>query len=173
VEALGVLAEDHAGLRAALPPGFLDRPLDRAEILEAAQDLAAAIPEESLIERAKARLGSKLLGGGKVPGGSLFRSLDAIAGLTGDSVVVRAAGVLCRVRSTSDDAVIEFDGNYVAGPLYLEPALEFVAIRERFAVDELPGELSPEDKLDLVSRLVTEGLLAYSHHDHGARRNGQ
>ena len=55
--------------------------------------------------------------------------------------------------------MIEFATNYVSGPAPLEPALRFVAEHERFAVSELPGELTPEDKLDLVNRLVSEGLL--------------
>jgi bifunctional lysine-specific demethylase and histidyl-hydroxylase NO66 len=73
--------------------------------------------------------------------------------------VVRPAELLCRVRTTADQAVIEFAGNFVAGPPHLEAALAFVAHHERFAVAELPGELSAEDRVDLVSRLVSEGLL--------------
>ena len=66
---------------------------------------------------------------------------------------------MCRVGTTADEATIAFANNYVSGPLRLEPALRFVAEHERFAVRELPGGLSVEDKLDLVSRLVSEGLL--------------
>jgi bifunctional lysine-specific demethylase and histidyl-hydroxylase NO66 len=113
------------------------------------------------------RLGTKLLGGGKAAGRGHFRALDAISGLTAESVVARAPGVLCRVRSTSEEVLIEFATNYVSGPLRLEPALKFVADHQQFAICELPGELSTEEKLDLVSRLVSEGLLNCTDESHG------
>jgi bifunctional lysine-specific demethylase and histidyl-hydroxylase NO66 len=159
VEAVRLLADEQVSLRAALPPGFLGDPLDAAHATKLANDLALAMADASLVDRAKARLGASLLEAGKAAAGGHFRSLDAIAGLTGESIVARAPGVLCRVRSTPGEALIEFATNYVSGPLLLEPTLRFIAEHERFAVFELPGELTTEDKLDLVGRLVSEGLL--------------
>ena len=158
-EVVRLLADEQVELRTALPPGFLDDTFDAARVTKLANDLELALTDSSLIERAKANLGTKLLGGGRAAGRGHFRSLDAISGLTAESVVIRAPGVLCRVRSTSEEALIEFATNYVSGPLLLEPALKFIAEHHQFAIYELPGELSTEDKLELVSRLVSEGLL--------------
>jgi hypothetical protein len=38
--------------------------------------------------------------------------------------------------------------------------MKFIEINERFTVQDLPGQLSTEEKIDLVGRLVSEGLLA-------------
>jgi lysine-specific demethylase/histidyl-hydroxylase NO66 len=158
-EALAVLADEQVDLRVALPPQFLDHSADAAGLPEIAQRVAIALGDDSVLERAKSRLGARLLRGGRAASGGHFRSLDAIHDLDADSIVARAAGVLCTVRSSGDEASIEFESNYVAGPVFLEPALRFVAERDRFTVLELPGHLSLEDKIDLVSRLVSEGLL--------------
>lgn len=159
VDALELLAEEDVTFRGALPPRFLDEPLDSERVAELARRLAGALSDGALAERAKDRIGSKLVGGDSAAERNRFPALDALRGLTGDSVVARPPELLCRVRATQDEAAIEFAGNFVSGPPLLEPALEFVAQHDRFAVDELPGDLSSEDRVDLVSRLVSEGLL--------------
>lgn len=160
VEALRVLADEQLELRTSLPPGFLDNAVDSARVTKLAKLLEMALTDNSLVDRAKVRLGTKLLGGGKAAGRGHFRSLDAISGLTAESVVYRSPGIYCRVRSTFAEASIEFASNYVSGPLFLEPALKFIAEHQRFAIFELPDELTTEDKLVIVTRLISEGLLS-------------
>jgi bifunctional lysine-specific demethylase and histidyl-hydroxylase NO66 len=158
-EVLTLVADERVQYRNALPPGFLDTSLDPVRVSTLGDDLALALGDTSLIERAKERLGARLLGSRKAGGRGQFRSIDAIPDLNADSVVVRVPGLLCRVRSTAEEARIEFANNYVSGPSLLDPALKFIAERERFAVRELPGLETTDDKIDLVSRLVSEGLL--------------
>lgn len=157
-DALELLADADVAFRGALPPRFLDEPLDSERAAGLARRLAAALSDGVLAERAKERIGSKLIGGDAAPERGRFRGLDALAGLTDDSVVTRPPELLCGVRTMEGQPAIEFAGNFVTGPL-LKPTLEFVAQHERFTVGELPGELSSEDRVDLVSRLVSEGLL--------------
>jgi hypothetical protein len=158
-EALDLYAEDELELRQALPPAFLDGSLDGAGFSELATRFARALTESSLADRAKVRLGTRLLAASRAAGRGHFRSLDGLADLAPDSVVARVPGLPCRVRTNADEATIEFASNYVSGPPHLEPVLRFVVQQERFAVGELPGAISTQDKLDLVSRLVAEGLL--------------
>ncbi|MFE3635032.1 cupin domain-containing protein [Streptomyces sp. NPDC059168] len=158
-EALDALADEDLRLRRTLPPGFLHDPLKPEHASELAERLADALKNGALAELAKVRLGTRLFRGTKAMGAGNFRSLDEISGLTEASQVYRTPSLFCRVRSTSDEALIEFPTNFVSGPKFLEPALRFIAGRERFAVHELPDTLSGEDKLDLVGRLVREGLL--------------
>jgi lysine-specific demethylase/histidyl-hydroxylase NO66 len=158
-EMLPLIADEHRELRTALPPGFLDVSLDPARTARLAEHLALALGDRSLVDRAKARLGSRLVNAGKAAGRGQFRSIDAVEDVTADSAVARAPGLLCRVRATSEEARIEFATNYVSGPAALEPALRFIAERERFVVRDLPGPFTIEDKIDLVTRLVSEGLL--------------
>ncbi|GAA0912375.1 cupin domain-containing protein [Virgisporangium aurantiacum] len=158
-EILDLWADDEVALRSALPPRFLDQSLDSARVVALAHGLAAALDEGSLVERAKSRIGSKLIAGGAPMENGRFRALDALDTLTQDSIVTRSPEVLCQVRETEDSAMLEFDGNFITGPPSITSALEYVACHERFAVGEVPGELSPQDRIDLVVRLVSEGLL--------------
>jgi bifunctional lysine-specific demethylase and histidyl-hydroxylase NO66 len=171
-EALHLLAHEQVEFRVGLPPGFLDTPIDSAQLSKLAADLASALVDESLAERAMGRLGARLLGASKAANRGQFRSIDAISSLTGESVARRAPGFLCRVRSTSGRASIEFATNYVSGPLRLEPAMKFIEEHERFAVGDLPGQISNEDKVSLVGRLVSEGLLTCNGEKQGGKFDG-
>jgi len=121
--------------------------------------VTAALTDGALIEKAKEGIASQLVAADVAAGLSRFGSLDALAGLTDESVVARPPELLCLVRLTSEQATIEFAGNFVTGPRLVGTALQFVAQHDRFAVGELPGNLSTEDRIDLVKRLVSEGLL--------------
>jgi ribosomal protein L16 Arg81 hydroxylase len=85
--------------------------------------------------------------------------LTTTAPLTPASVVRARAGTICRVIEQGADAVIEFPGNAVRGPVTIAPALRFVSARERFRVGELPGGLTEESQVLLAQRLVAAGLL--------------
>ena len=117
------------------------------------------LQNEAVLDTAKSRIGKRLLKYRKVVQRGHLRSLDAIPLLTEDSLVVRGPGRACRVRVHGDEAFIEFPGNFVAGPLWLKPVFDFVAQHDRFVVSELPGDFSAADKLDVVRRLVSEGLI--------------
>jgi len=156
---LDLVADEHVELRNALPAGFLDRPLDPAH-LKKAVDLATALAEDDVLaERAKERLGARLVNDSKASDRSRFRSIDALVDLTGESTVIRPVDVLCRVRTGARKVRIEFLDNYVSRPPDWAQTLQFVAGTERFRVSELPGEISLEDRLELVRELVSEGLL--------------
>ena len=158
-EALRELAEEQAEFRNALPPGFFDISLNFAHISKLTEYLARSMSNQDFVERAKLRLGTKLLHASKAASTSQFASIDVLSDLTIDSVVTRSPGLFCRVRRTSNEVFIEFCGNFVSGPVFLEPTLNFIAEHEQFIVGELPGGLSDTDKIDLVVYMVGEGLL--------------
>jgi lysine-specific demethylase/histidyl-hydroxylase NO66 len=157
--ALQLIADEDVMLRSALPGEYLDEPIDMERVVELGRRVTAALEDRALIERARVDITSRLVTADVAAGLSRFGSLDALAGLTDESVVGRPPELLCLVRFTSEQATIEFAGNFVTGPRLVGPALQFVARHDQFAVGELPGELSPEDRIDLVKRLVSEGLL--------------
>ncbi|MFI1377240.1 cupin domain-containing protein [Streptomyces longwoodensis] len=158
-EVLTLIADEDVMFRGALPAGYLDEPLDMEYVRGMARRASAALSDAELIEKAKWRIASKLIATDEVAGLSRFRSLDAIVGMTDESIVARPPETLCLVHLTQEQATIEFSGNFVAGPPSIAPALQFIIKNHRFAVGDLPGSLSRDDRIDLVKRLVTEGLL--------------
>jgi bifunctional lysine-specific demethylase and histidyl-hydroxylase NO66 len=167
-EVLDVLAETDVAFRTALPVQYFNEPLASDQVAERASRLSAALADPSLVERARERVRSKLVATSVPTGFSRFPSLDALAALGAGSVVQRDPSIACVVRLSDGEATIEFLGNYVTGPPALEEAYRFIATKDRFTVAELPGDLSLSDRLDLVARLVSEGLLEVDGHDPGA-----
>ncbi|GHB50549.1 hypothetical protein GCM10010347_20110 [Streptomyces cirratus] len=159
IEAFGVMAGNDVRLRGALPPGFLDGPFETQRISDILESFTSAVQDGALAEQVKARIGDKLFKEGKAAGSGHFRSLDSIQSLNSESLVFRTPSLFCKVRSTSGESRIEFATNFVAGPEYLDPTFNFIAEHHKFAVHEIPGMLSAQEKLDLVIRLVGEGLL--------------
>ncbi len=157
-EVVAVLAEERVSFRRALPGGFLDAPADE-RLPAIAAEVTAALAENGVAERAQARLAARLRASAMAAQPGQFRSIDRLGSLTAETVVAHRPGSLCSVHRSGDEATIEFAGNFVAGPAAIEPALRFVAERERFAVGELPGPLAPDDRTALVGRLISEGLL--------------
>jgi hypothetical protein len=162
-ETLRALAEEQVEFRNALPPGFFDMSLNSAHIGKLTECFVRSISNPEFVEQAKIRLGTKLLQASKAARTSQFASIDALSSLSITSVVTRSPGLLCRVRRTSNEALIEFSGNFISGPVSLESTLKFVAEHEQFVVGDLPGELSVADKIDLVVYMVSEGLLQLHH----------
>jgi hypothetical protein len=165
-EAVRLAAEADTELRRALPLGFLDREVDPARLAGLGDRLGRALTDESLIRRAQENLSASLVNGGKAAPGGHFRSLDHIAHLTEKSIVRWTRTMYHRIRKGPSDIAIEFDGNFVSGPLFLEDALRFVANHELFQIGQLPtfGDFPATAKTDLVSRLIREGLLAVVDH---------
>ncbi len=157
--ALHEIAYSSVKYRHALPLGFFDLPIDSSVPLDLAEMLTHQLHDQGLVERAKQRLETESLRASKATSTGHFASLDRVRHLTIDSTVIRVPGVHCRVRRTDDSATIDFTGNFVSGPSFLAPSLQFVAKHRKFAIKDLPDSLSAADKIDLVERLVSEGLL--------------
>lgn len=158
-DVLALVAEEDVTFRGALPAGYLHGSLDMDRVEHMARRLSMALADRELVEKAKQRIASKLIAADAAVGLSRFRSLDSIVAMTGRSIVARPPEVLCLTRVTPEQATIEFLGNFVTGPRVIAPALQFIAQNHQFAVSDLPGNLSDHDRIDLVKRLVTEGLL--------------
>lgn len=158
--ALDLVGDDIVELRTAMSPGYLDRPIDAGHLAKIVDRLAESLTADpALAERARDQLGGRLVRDSKAADRSRVRSIDALAGLTLDSELVRPDGILCRVTPGPARARIEFLGTYVSRSAEWVETLRYVAGVERFRVRDLPGELSDDDRLDLVRDLVAEGLL--------------
>ena len=170
-EMLGMLAEEHVNLRRALAPTLLDGPVDPVDLERVAALVAEGLRDPRLAEDAKNRLAARLLAAGKSATSAHFASIDQHMTLTESSLVRRPRGYLCRVGSDGREARIEFASNFVAGPARLEPAFRFIAEREHFCLRDLPGQLSAREKVDLVDRLISEGLLIRTNSTNGAEHD--
>ncbi len=163
-EILRLLSDENSEFDGALSPGFLNQEVDLEVVERLGNQVVQALLDESLARRAKESLGTRLIGSGKAVSGGHFRALDRVSQLTHDSFVRRTRVMYHRIRSNPSEVAIEFDGNFVSGPPFLENALLFIAEREIFQVGGLPeiGTFPPSAKIELVSRLIREGFLTFA-----------
>ena len=91
-DALQLIAHEDVMLRSALPAEYLYEPLDMERVAELGRRVATALADGALIEKARVGIAAKLVAADVPTGLSQFGSLDALAGLTAESVVVRPPG---------------------------------------------------------------------------------
>lgn len=154
------LAEDDIALREALPVGFLRDDADTAALSARCRELLARAAGAAPVEDGVLALAKRLGHAQQVPLDGHFVALDALHQIDLGTVVEHRAGMVCVVYRAGAESVLEFAGYQLREPLAALPALEFIARAERFAVRELPGDLTDLGKCELVRRLVREGLLA-------------
>jgi ribosomal protein L16 Arg81 hydroxylase len=155
---LDLAGHENVALREALPLNFSSesagQPLG-ARLLA----LVMSLSQPELCAGAVRRRASHMMSAGNpVPDGH-FRSLDRVASIDLDTRLARRTRLSCQVSLEDQEAIIRFPGNSVSGPAAIAPALHFVSRAERFAVRDLPNELSDDSKIVLAKRLVREGLI--------------
>jgi hypothetical protein len=161
-QALDDYCRQDVRLRQSLPLGLLSgcaAAETRAGLAEQFRELARAFTEGGRVEEAVERLSSRLVNRLAALPADFFTAADEAERLDLESVVERAPGVVCRVVEGADWAGIEYPGNRVDGPAKIAAALHFVARTPRFAVRELPDDLTADAKLLLVRRLVRARFL--------------
>jgi hypothetical protein len=150
-------------LRRALPPGFVEDQEISARlrhVFDGVMKTFQAVTSFDEVLAAVRRNRIKLQG---FPPDGQFVQLAALGELTSNSEVERRRNLSCAVDEVMDadrklKAAIFFGTEYVAGPLHLRRAMEFIRDHDRFRLSEVPG-LNEQGQLVLVRRLILEGLL--------------
>lgn len=159
-QAVDCAARRSVKLRQSVPGGAL--PADRDQVDRRFRQLLAGLasdPEmKGLFEQALHGLGTRFFGEMKMLPGSQFSATD-FDSITLDTELERSPLAVCRIVTNDEGVGIEFAGNRVGGPHRISSALRFVARAGRFAVRELPDELTAPAKVTLAKRLVHEGFL--------------
>jgi hypothetical protein len=67
--------------------------------------------------------------------------------------------VICRALEGPGYAAIQYSGGKIVGPQKIGSALRYIAQHQTFAMRDLPDDLTGQEKLVLVRRLIRGGLL--------------
>ena len=147
------------GLRASLPRGWwrTGGPDDawRARYREFVGELG----DSGVLAPGLARLASQLVESAPTVPDGHFGSLDLAAGIDLDTVVTRRPGSIVRTARSGAEARLVFPGSFVAGPVKLFWAFDFVARTETFAVRDIPGWYSDDERVVVTRALVRAGFL--------------
>ncbi len=159
-ELLMSYSQQNVSFRKALPVGFLDREETVELMKDQLPELLKLLTNSGKVEEAVERLRKRLIESIKPFPDGHFRSLDRVNQIDLDTMVAKRKGMMCRIAREENSVVIEFPGNRIKGPAYIEAALRFIADSSKdFPVRALPNSLSDKSKLVLVRRSIREGLL--------------
>jgi ribosomal protein L16 Arg81 hydroxylase len=170
--ALASVSKNFVPFHKALPVGFLNQHQSVPFLQEHLTELLEYLRQHANAEEAVTQLARDMIDKmSPLPDGH-FSQLDHLDQISLSSVVAKRQGMVCRVFKQPEIAFhfmgdlqgekqvsIQFPGNEVTGPAWLEPAFRFIANTETFVVQALPDSLSHNSKLVLVRRLIREGLL--------------
>jgi hypothetical protein len=158
--AISTLDKFQFPLHQSLPVGFLRRPETTSLMQTQLVQLLDALGQHAEASSAIAHLTSQFIGKMQPLADGHFFQLEQLNDVTLDSLVVKRQGMICRIFKSRDQVGIQFPGNQVTAPAYVEPILDFIIESAEFRVSELPDVLSDRSKLVLIRRLIREGLLA-------------
>lgn len=157
--ALTLVSQQNVSFRKSLPVGFLNQNETITSLKHQFEELLELLLNSAKVEEAVQQLGKEFVGQmGSLPDGH-FTQIDDLKTIELDTVVKKRDGVLCHIFKEEDSVSIQFPGNKVNGPSYIEPALYFIADSTEFHISSIPNSLSEDGKLVLVRRLIKEGLL--------------
>lgn len=152
---VGDLSRESAALRRSLPPaGRGPRGADgfpREQLIAEADRWGLQDYRERRVARSLANLRP-------LPDDPVT-TLDAVAATGLDTPLARADRTACVATMAPDAAVLSFPGAELRLPPAMAPVLDFVARTVTFRPRDLPEIEADYDRLALVRRLVTRGLL--------------
>lgn len=157
--AIALASRQHVSFRKSLPIGFLNHRDIATSLKHQLKELLELLSDNIKVEEAVEQLAKKFVKQMVPSSDSHFAQLNDIDSIDLETVVKKRNGMFCYIFKEEDAIVIQFPGNVVKGPSYIESALYFIADAVEFPVNSIPGSLSSNGKLALVRRLVREGLL--------------
>jgi len=153
--ALGSVSKNFVPFHKALPVGFLNQPQSGPSLQEHLTELLEYLRQHADAEEAVTQLARDMIDKmSPLPDGH-FSQLNHLDQINLSSVVAKRPGMVCRVFKQPEisfhfmgdlqgesQVSIQFPGNEVTGPAWLEPVLRFIADTETFVVQALPDTLS-------------------------------
>jgi hypothetical protein len=164
MEALNALCQRDVRFRRALPIGFAVDPEAAARLRAEAGAMVHALAGSSLpVAEIADRLAERFIMSRQPMLEGHLTSLVHAHPLTPQSLIRKRAW-LCRLTSHGDTVRLVCHGKSLNFPRHLESALRYIAATEEFDIASLPGSLSGWDKIDLVQKLIEEGVLTEKNH---------
>jgi ribosomal protein L16 Arg81 hydroxylase len=153
-----VIAHD-LGFREALPAGFGHDPTLARQSSEQLQRLCCEVVRAINPARGIEAAVRTLLGTNVTDHQGQLVDLDSADAITPDTRMAGRPGVTWIIRERGAQVLLEFHGKTLRFPSTLLPQLSFIAQGNAFAARDLPGELSENARLTLLTELLTEGFL--------------
>lgn len=163
-QAFVAVTKRNKSFRRSLPIGFLDNNNvntkdNLALFRKYSEELLRLLPDTVIYEDAVNEINKRFFANLQPLPDGHFSQIDKIDKINLDTVVTIREGMFNNILSTKDTTSIEFPGNVINGPSYIEEALHNISNLKQFPVKAVSENLTDEAKLVLVRRFIKEGLL--------------
>lgn len=160
-KSLEIVGWDVPRLRRSIPPQAVTDERLTSELRAELQALRAVIADRLPLEEGLTRLAAQWLTILPPASAERFDAVDpgVVKGLRTDTRVRKRPATRCRVVEGYGWMAIQYPSHAVSLPARMGPALEYIARTDEFDATSLPGHLTDEERVALVQRLITEGLL--------------
>lgn len=163
--AISQAALSNPRLRETLPFGFAAESTFKSAVVNTITEIARELPEQLDTDSALQKVISHALSSHKTGfQNNLLRKLDggSEACLGPDSTICVREAMRCVINENSLPVRLILGAQVFEIPAKYEEACRYILKNRHFKVAELPGELTPPEKLALVQQLVSEKLLEAS-----------
>ena len=148
-----------AAFRKSLPPGFARKEFPREQARAVFGRLLQHLSERGAPDKMLDRFVDEFLSSCPPLLRGQMAQLAALDQLATDSIVGTRPHLIARIETSANSVSVRCFGRRITFPRAIAPAVQFALSSDRFAVQDLPGELDAAGKLTLVRRLILEGLL--------------
>jgi len=148
-----------AAFRKSLPPGFARKEFPREQVRAVFGRLLQHLSERGAPDKMLDRFVDEFLSSCPPLLRGQMAQLAALDQLATDSIVGTRPHLIARIETSANSVSVRCFGRRITFPRAIAPAVQFALSSDRFAVQDLPGELDAAGKLTLVRRLILEGLL--------------
>lgn len=145
--------------RKSLPPGFARPEFDRTRAKETARSLLEQVWAKSDFGAALDHFAAEFVSSCPPMLRGQMAQMAALDRVTADSVVGVRPGVVFRLQAGESSVVVDYCKRRITFPPHAVEEVKFALAHPRFVVRELPGNLDGAGKLNLVRRLIREGLM--------------
>lgn len=157
--AIETICLEHADLRRAMPPGFIDDPQARSSAAEEFHKIMTLVCRAANFDRVFEEFARRHTRNQSFPADGHFFQITKLADISIDSMVRRRKGLTCYFAEEGDARYISFGKCRIKAPRRAGPALSFICKNRDFRVGDLPGHLDEQSKVMLVRHLIRDGLL--------------
>ncbi|HEU5412090.1 MAG TPA: cupin domain-containing protein [Candidatus Acidoferrales bacterium] len=148
--------------RKSLPPEFTREAFDRTQARENLLRLLKRAAEAGDFDGALEHFADDFISKSRPVLRGQMAQVAALERISAKSIAGVRPEAMFRMHASADGLHVDCYGRRISFPAQAADAVRFALHNERFAVDDLPGELGEEEKIVVVRRLVKEGLAVVS-----------
>lgn len=160
IESILEFSKMEGSLRKFLPREMLRNGVNQNN-LKYFEELFAVMSSRISLQESVNRFKREVSASQKINIKNLLTQGDSVSSINENSIFEIRQNVLFLIKKKGENVVMEWQGKEVEFPLFMDPAIHFIAkTKQPFALSQIPDCVDEEGKIVFVTRLIKEGLLS-------------